>query len=110
MSRVRGDVHGRTCLSGVCFSSTRCFDLALQNDEGLLKIVPMRGWASAWRNMHVDHTEEAVCVVSGNGDCIGIANQAYMRQAARDAGKELAARRLATAQRISAALRIPRRL
>lgn len=56
------------------------FDLALEQDESLFEVVAMGPGSTARRDVHVDHAEASVGVVSRNRDCICVANEANVLQ------------------------------
>jgi len=61
-------------------SAKCCFDLSIQHDECFFKVMAMRPRAAAGRDMHIDHAEPAFCVVSINGDGVGISDETDVEQ------------------------------
>jgi hypothetical protein len=80
MGSIRRNVD---CLAGMnnrLFATKGGFNLPVEHDEGLLKVMAMRPGTSAGRDVHVDYAEAALCVVSIDRDGVGVANQPNMRQ------------------------------
>jgi hypothetical protein len=77
--RVRGigrDVDGLAGFHGSFFAAESGLDLALEDCEGLLKIMPVRWRAATWRDVHVDQAVSAVGVFACQQKRIGVADQA----------------------------------
>jgi hypothetical protein len=71
------------CLAGVddgFLSAKCCFDLSIQHDECFFKVMAMWPRATAGRDMHIDHAEPAFCVVSIDGDGVGISDETDVGQ------------------------------
>jgi hypothetical protein len=68
----------RTC--NRLYSSKGSLDLAFENDEGLLKVVPVRRWPSTRWDMHVDKAEASRCVLSRQKNGVRVPNQPDVRQ------------------------------
>ena len=56
---VGGDVDGVAGADGALFAAEGGFEFAVEEDEGLLEIVAMRGRAAVGRDEHVDKAEFA---------------------------------------------------
>jgi len=56
-------------------SSECCFDLSIQHNESFFKVMTMRAGSAARRDVHVDHAEAAICVLSIDSYGVGIADQ-----------------------------------
>jgi hypothetical protein len=67
----------RTC--NRFYASKGSLDLALKNDEGLLKVVPVGRWAATRWDMHVDKAEAACCVFLCQKNRVRVSNQADVR-------------------------------
>jgi hypothetical protein len=64
MGRVRRDVDGFPRAHDGFFAAKSGLDFAFEDREGFLKVMPMRTWASAWRNHHIDKAIAAIGVVA----------------------------------------------
>jgi len=64
MGRIGGDVDGFTSAYGGLHSAKGRIHLAVEKDEGLLEVVTMWRRAAAGRDVHVDETEAACCILS----------------------------------------------
>ena len=80
MRGVGGYVDGLAGVGGGAFTAEGGLDLALEEDEGFFKIVPVRGWAAAGWDVHVDEAELAGGVFAAQEDGVGIAHQAEVRE------------------------------
>jgi hypothetical protein len=61
-------------------SAKCCFNLSIQHDECLFKVMAMWPRATAGRDVHVDHAEPAVGVVSIYRDGVGISDETDVGQ------------------------------
>src|ERR1035438_8800918 len=73
--RVSRNMHGLARCMGRFFSPEDRLNLAFENDEGLLKVVPVRRWAATWRDVHIDEAETPGCVVPAQKCRIGVTYQ-----------------------------------
>ncbi len=67
VQRLPGARHGFCAAEGG-------FYLPFQDGEGLLEIVPVRGWAAPGRNVHVDQAEAASRVLAGEEHSVSVPN------------------------------------
>ena len=61
-------------------TSEGSLDLTLEQDEGLLKVVPVRRWSAARWDMHIDQAEASSRVFASEKGGVGISYQSEMRQ------------------------------
>ena len=80
MRGIRWNVDRIACANGGFFASKRHFDLALEQYESLFEVVAMWTGSTTRRNVHVDHAEAFVGVVSRNCDCVCVANKTNVLQ------------------------------
>jgi len=78
---IGGDVDSVPASHQGLPAAESCHDLAFEHDEGLFEVVPMGRRPAAWRYVHVDHAEAPVRLIAGDGDRVGVADQADMRKA-----------------------------
>ena len=60
--RIGRNMNGLASTCNGLYSSKCSLDLAFEDDEGLLKVVPVRRWAAARWDMHIDKAEAASSV------------------------------------------------
>ncbi len=81
MRRVRRDAYSLAGVHGRFFSAEGGFNLAFQDGEGFLEVVPMRRWAAPGRNVHVDQAITAAGVGGREEDGVGVSNESDVREA-----------------------------
>jgi hypothetical protein len=77
---VRRDVDGFACLHAQLSSSKCGFDLALQDNERLLKIMPVGRRTAAQRNMHIDKAESPGRIFPREQYRVRVSHQSDVRQ------------------------------
>jgi hypothetical protein len=75
MWSIAWNVDCLACVDDGFLSSKYCFDLSIQYDECFFKVMAMWPRAAAGRDVHIDHAEPAFCVVSIDGDGVGISDE-----------------------------------
>src|SRR6266480_5612744 len=80
MWRVRWNVNGFPRAHDGLPAAEVGFDLAFEDREGFLKVMPMRAWPSARRNHHIDKAIAAIGVVARQKNRVGVSHQCDVRQ------------------------------
>ena len=80
MRGVGGNIHRVACPPDCLLATEGCFDLAFEQNECLLEVVTVRRRSAPRRNVHIDDAETATGVVAADGDRVGVADQADVRQ------------------------------
>jgi hypothetical protein len=80
MRSIGGNINCFTPADDGFLSAKYCFDLSIQHDECLFKVMAMWPRSTAGRDVHIDHAEPAICVVSIDGDGVGISDETDVGQ------------------------------
>jgi hypothetical protein len=77
--RIGRNMNGLADTCNRLYSSKGSLDLAFENDERVLKIVPVRRWAAARWDMHIDKAEASSCVFPCQKDRVSVSYQSDVR-------------------------------
>src|SRR5439155_22950705 len=80
MGRVRRNANGFPRAHDGLLAAEVGFDLAFEDCERFLKVMPMRTWASARRNHHIDKAIASIGVMARQKNRVGVSHQCAVRQ------------------------------
>src|SRR6266516_1717180 len=80
MGRVRRNVNGFPRAHDGLLAAEVGFDLAFEDCERFLKVMPMRAWPSARRNHHINKAIAPIGVIARQKNRVGVSHQCVVRQ------------------------------
>src|SRR5450755_3483918 len=110
MRSVGRNVHRLAGMHGRLLATEGCLHLAFEQDKGLLKVMPVWRRAASRRDMHINYAEASIGLLTCDGDCVGIADEANVRELVGLRKREIASRVIYWYRHlVSSRSRIPKR-
>src|SRR5437764_12314642 len=78
MGRVRRNVNGFPRVHNGLLAAEVRFDLAFEDCERFLKVMPMRAWPSARRNHHINKAIAPIGVIARPKNRVGVSHYSYV--------------------------------